>query len=191
MINHQPWSQVIRRRWRPHKKGLSSLRSPTKRRLHIQINILQRKKGCLHSPNFICPSTRSRSMEPDRNINEPSLMISCTMRPSIVQNQSLPNMEKTNFHLPTSKRSKVETDWNLHWPTSDEMGRICLIHALEPPTPKNANSMVQFKNTKRSTWNDIWTKFWIFFKKRSVDHKTWMTRLNIWVRWREKIRSFG
>ena len=64
-----------------------------KRRLHDQIYILQCKKGCLHSPNFIRPSTRSRSMEPDVNINEPSPMLPCTMRPSNVQNQSLPNME--------------------------------------------------------------------------------------------------
>ena len=100
-------------------------------------------KGCLHSPNFIRPSTRSRSMEPDGNRNAPSPMLPCTMRTSNVHNQSLPNMEKTNFHLPTSKRSKIETDWNLHLPTSDEVGWTCLTHALEPPTPKSANSMVQ------------------------------------------------
>ena len=49
-------------------------------------------------------------MEPDVNINEPSNMLPCTMRPSNVQNQSIPNVEKTNFHLPTFKRSKDETD---------------------------------------------------------------------------------
>ena len=158
-INHQPQSQVIRRRWQPYKKGLSSLWSPTKRRLHIQINILQRKKGFLHSPNFIRPSTRIRIMDPDGNRNEPYKMLPCTMHPSNVQNQLFPKTEKTNFHLPTSKRSKVETNLNLHLPTSYEVGWTCLTHALEPPTPKNANSMVQFKKTKRSTSNDIWTKF--------------------------------
>ena len=92
------------------KKGLSSLWRPMKRCLHIKINILQCKKGCLHSPNSIRTSSRSRSMEPDGNRNEPSKMLPCTMRPSNVQNQSIPNMEKTNFHLPTFKRSKVEND---------------------------------------------------------------------------------
>ena len=85
-INHQPRSQGSRRRWQPHKKGLSSLRCPTKRRLHIQINILKYKKGCLNSPNFISPYTRIRSMEPDGNRDAPSPMLPCTIRPSNVQN---------------------------------------------------------------------------------------------------------
>ena len=69
-------------------------------------------------------------METDVNKNEPSKMLPCTIRPSNVQNQTIPNVGKTNFHLPTFKLFKVETDWSLHWPTTDEMGRTCLTHAL-------------------------------------------------------------
>ena len=134
--------------------------------LHIQINILQCKKGCLHSPNFFRPSTQSRSMEPDGNRNELSKMLPFTMRSSNVQNKSIPNVKKTNFHLPTFKRSKDETDWSLHWLTTNEVGKTCLTYALETPTSKNVNSMVQFKNTKRSTSNDIWTKFVKRFQKK-------------------------
>ena len=93
-INHQPRSQGIRRRWKSYKKGLTGLRSPTKRCLHIQIDIPECKKSCLHISNFIRPFTRSRSMDPDGNRNEPSKMLPCTMRPSNVQNQLIPNVEK-------------------------------------------------------------------------------------------------
>ena len=116
-------------------------------------------------------------MEPDGNRNAPSPMLPCTIRPSNMQNQSLPNTEKTNFHLPTSKWSKIETDWNLHWPTSDEVGWSCLTHDLEPPSPKNANSMVQLKNTKRSTSNDIWTKFEKSFQMK--ERRSWNLDDNI------------
>ena len=74
--------------------------------------ILQRKKGCLHSPNFIRPSKRSRNMEPYVHINEPSPMLPCTMRPSNVQNQSLPIMEKrisTSQLLNDLKLKPIET----------------------------------------------------------------------------------
>ena len=190
-INHQPRSQGIRRHWQPYKKFLSSLWIPTKRRLHIKIYILQRKKGCLHIPNFIHHSTRSRSMETDGNRNEPSPMLPCTMRPSNVQNQSLPNMEKrisTSQLLNNLKLKPIETyidqrqmRWAGHvsrmpW---NRLTRKILTEWWNSKRPKGTPQMTYGQNLKK------------VFKRRSVDHKTWMTRSKNRVRWREKNRSFG
>ena len=190
-INHQPRSQGIRRRWQPYKKGLTSLRSPTKRCLHIQINILQCKKGCLHSPNFIRPSTWSRSMEPDGNRNEPSKMLPCTMRPRNVQNQSIPmwkNRISTCQLLNDLKMKPIEAyidqrqmRWAGHvsrmpW---NRLPRKILTAWCNSKNPRGAPQMTYGWNLKK------------VFKRRSVDHKTWMVRSKNAVFWSEKIRSFG
>ena len=92
------------------KKGSQAFGSLRRRIFMSKSTSFNNKKDCLHSPNFIRPSPRSKSMEPDRNRNAPSPRLPCTMRPSKVHNQLLRKVEKTNFHLPSSKRSKIETD---------------------------------------------------------------------------------
>ena len=73
---------------------------------------------------------------------------------------------KTNFHLPTFNLSKDETDWSLHWPTTDEVGRTCLAHDMEPPTSKNVNSMLQLKQDQKEHLKWHVDENWKSFQKK-------------------------
>ena len=130
-------------------------------------------------------------MEPDGNINAPSPRLPCTMRPSNVQNQMLPNMEKkiyTSQLLKDLKLKPIETyivQRQMSWAGHDSrmpwnlLPRKMLTAWCNSKIPKGAPQMTYGQNLKK------------VFKRRSVDHKTWMTRSKNRVCWREKIRSFG
>ena len=125
-------------------------------------------------------------MEPNGNINAPSPRLPCTMRPSNVQYQSLPNTEKrisSSQLLNDLKLKPIETyidqpqmRWDGHvsrmpW---NQLPRMMLPAWCNSKRPKGAPQRTYGWNLKK------------VFKRRSVDHKTWMTRSKNWVRWREK-----
>ena len=130
-------------------------------------------------------------MEPDGNRNEPSKMIPFTMRPSNMQNQSTPNMEKTNFHLPTLNNPKMKPieayidQRQMRWAGRvsrmpwNRLPRKMLKVWCNSKIPRGAPQMTYGQNLKK------------LFKRGSVDQKTWMVRSKNRVRRRKKIRSFG